>query len=76
VPAPTDGKALSAALYTAGVTPAGRFDVEYMLDTLVTHPIHVQVMNDIDAKYGVAADGNYHAVLTQAIYDLKSAYKL
>jgi hypothetical protein len=47
-----------------------------MLDDLVTHPIHVQVMQDIDAKYGVQADGNYHAVLTQAIYDLKSAYQL
>ena len=76
VPDPTNGKALSAALYTAGITPTGRFDVEYMLDNLVTHPIHVQVMNDIDAKYGAPADGNYHAVLTQAMLDLKSAYKL
>jgi hypothetical protein len=76
VPDPTNGKALSAALYTAGITPMGRFDVEYMLDNLVTHPIHVQVMNDIDAKYGGPADGNYHAVLTQAMTDLKSAYKL
>jgi hypothetical protein len=76
VPDPANGKALSAALYTAGVTPSGRFDVEYMLDDLVTHPIHVQVMNDIDAKYGQPADANYHAVLTQAILDLKTAYGL
>jgi len=33
-------------------------------------------MNDIDAKYGGPADGNYHAVLTQAMNDLKAAYKL
>jgi hypothetical protein len=72
---PTDGKALSAALYTAGVSN-GKFDVEYMLDNLVSHPIHVQIMNDIDAKYGGKADGNYHAVLTQAMTDLKAAYKL
>ncbi|HEY6234925.1 MAG TPA: hypothetical protein VIW69_07505 [Candidatus Elarobacter sp.] len=72
---PTDGKALSAALYTAGVSN-GKFDVEYMLDTLVSHPIHVQIMNDIDAKFGGKADGNYHAVLTQAMTDLKAAYKL
>jgi len=76
VPDPMNGKALSAALYTAGITPAGHYDVEYMLDDLVTHPIHVQVMNDIDAKYGGPADGNYHAVLTQAMNDLKAAYKL
>ncbi len=77
-PAPTDGKALAAALYGAGVTPAGNFDVEYLLDHLVTHPLHVQIMNDIDAnpQLGPKADGNYHAVLTQAVLDLKAAYNL
>ncbi|HEY0614290.1 MAG TPA: hypothetical protein VGC96_06600 [Candidatus Elarobacter sp.] len=77
-PAPGDGKALAAALYGAGVTPAGTFDVEYMLDRLVTHPLHVQIMNDIDAnpQLGAKADGNYHAVLTQAMLDLKAAYSL
>lgn len=78
MPVPTDGKALAAALYTAGVTPDGRFDVEYMLDHLVSHPLHVQIMDDIDANpsLGGRADGNYHAVLTQAVLDLKAAYKL
>jgi len=77
-PAPTDGKALAAALYTAGVTPAGNFDVEYMLDHLVSHPLHVQIMDDINAdpNLGTKADGNYHAVLTQAMLDLKGAYNL
>jgi hypothetical protein len=75
-PDPKDGKALAAALYKMGVTPAGRFDVEYMLDGLVTHDIHVKVMDDIDAKFGLAADSNYHAVLTQAMLDLKEAYGL
>jgi hypothetical protein len=77
MPSPTDGKALAAALYTQGVEPGSKaFDVEYMLDGLVTHPIHVAVMDDIDAKYGKAADGNYHAVLTQAMSDLKAVYGL
>ncbi|MGP6158421.1 MAG: hypothetical protein ACLPYS_13110, partial [Vulcanimicrobiaceae bacterium] len=76
VPSPDDGKALAAALYKLGVTPGGWFDVEYMLDGLVTHPIHVAVMDDIDKKYGYKADGNYHAVLTQAMLDLKSVYGL
>jgi hypothetical protein len=74
-PDPKDGKALSAALYTAGVVD-GRYNVEIMLDHLVSHPIHVQVMDDIDQKYGRPADANYHVVLTQAVLDLKSAYKL
>jgi hypothetical protein len=75
-PDPKDGKALAAALYKLGITPAGTFDVEYMLDGLVSHPIHVTVMNDIDAKFGTAADANYHAVLTQAMTDLKAVYGL
>jgi hypothetical protein len=75
-PSPTDGKALATALYKAGVTADGNYNVEVMLDQLVSHPIHVQVMDDIDAKYGSKADGNYHAVLTQAMLDLKAAYGL
>jgi hypothetical protein len=74
-PDPKDGKALSAALYTAGVVD-GRYNVEIMLDHLVSHPIHVQVMDDIDKKFGRSADGYYHLVLTQAVLDLKAAYKL
>jgi hypothetical protein len=75
-PSPADGgKALSANLYMLGVNKnTNAFDVEYMLDALVTHSIHVAVMNDIDAKYGKAADANYHAVLTQALMDLKAVY--
>src|SRR5664279_5634012 len=76
-PDPKDGKALSAALYTAGVDGTnGTYNVEYMLDNLVSHPLHVQIMKDIDAKYGVAADANYHVALLQVMKDLKSAYSL
>ena len=76
-PDPTDGKALSAALYMDGVdAKTGQFNVEYMLDHLVSHPIHVQVMKDIDAKYGSAADATYHVALLQVIKDLKAVYGL
>jgi len=76
-PDPTDGKALSAALYMDGVdAKTGKFNVEYMLDHLVSHPIHVQVMKDIDAKYGSAADATYHVALLQVIKDLKAVYGL
>ncbi len=74
-PDPKDGKALAAALYAAGVDN-GRYNVEIMLDKLVSHPIHVQVMDDIDAKYGRNADANYHIILTQAMLDLEAAYHL
>ncbi len=72
-PSPESGKALAQALYDAGLSPQG-FDVEYMLDKLVSHGIHVQVMLDIDKKFGRYADSNYHTVLQTAMTDLKSAY--
>ena len=72
-PNPKDGKALAMALWNAGQTPKG-FNVEVMLDRAVSHPIHDQVMDDIDKKYGLAADADYHAVLTQAMKDLATVY--
>jgi hypothetical protein len=75
-PDPKDGKALTTALYKAGVDPASGFNVEYMLDHLVSHPIHDQVMDDIDAKYGKTADGVYHSVTLVVFQDLKKAYNL
>jgi hypothetical protein len=74
-PDPHNGPALAAALWKAGQTGSG-FSVEVMLDRAVSHPIHVQVMKDIDAKYGVAADADYHAVLNTAMHDLAAAYKI
>jgi hypothetical protein len=47
-----------------------------MLDRAVSHPIHLTVMTDIDKKYGLAADAQYHAILTTAMHDLAGAYRL
>jgi len=73
-PDPTNGEALAGALWAAGQTGNG-FNVEVMLDRAVSHGIHEQVMKDIDAKYGLAGDADYHAVLTQAMMDLAAVYK-
>jgi hypothetical protein len=72
-PDPKDGKALAKALWDAGQTGNG-FNVEVMLDRAVSHGIHDQVMTDIDAKYGIAKDADYHAVLNQAMHDLATVY--
>jgi hypothetical protein len=74
-PDPKNGPALAKALWGAGQTGRG-FNVEVMLDRAVSHGIHDQVMTDIDAKYGIAADADYHAVLNQAMHDLASVYHL
>jgi len=75
-PDPKNGKALAAALYADGVSPTAGFSVEYMLDHLVSHGIHVQVMNDIDAKFGPKADRDYHTVTLTIFKDLKAVYGL
>jgi hypothetical protein len=72
-PDPKNGEALAGALWAAGQTGMG-FSVEVMLDRAVSHPIHEQVMTDIDAKYGIAKDADYHAVLNQAMHDLATVY--
>lgn len=74
-PDPKDGAALAKALWGAGQTGQG-YNVEVMLDRAVSHPIHLTVMTDIDKKYGLAADAQYHAILTTAMKDLAAAYKL
>ena len=74
-PDPNDGRALAAALWSAGQTGEG-FNVEVMLDRAASHLIHVQVMKDIDAKYGLGVDAQYHAILTTAMKDLAAAYQL
>jgi hypothetical protein len=33
-------------------------------------------MSDIDKKYGIAADAQYHAILTTAMKDLAGAYHM
>jgi hypothetical protein len=74
-PDPHNGPALAKALWDAGQTGNG-FNVEVMLDRAVSHPIHVQVMDDIDKKYGIAKDADYHAILNTAMHDLASVYGL
>ena len=76
MPSPKDGKALATALYKAGIDPKAGYNVEYMLDHLVSHPIHIQAMKDIDAKFGEKADATYHVVTLVVFQDLKKAYGL
>jgi hypothetical protein len=67
------GKPLAVTLVKAGLDKHGIFYTEYLLDKAVTHNIHNQVMNDIDAKYGGDVDTDYHAISNQAMVDLAHA---
>jgi len=44
-----------------------------MLDKAVSHKVHMQVMSDIDAKYGEPTDASYHKISNQLFYDVAVA---
>ena len=69
------GKALAMTLVKAGTAPDGTFQIEFLLDKAVSHKIHVQVMDDIDANtaYGKKVDLQYHQISNQAFYDVAEA---
>ncbi|MDQ2679607.1 MAG: hypothetical protein M3Y21_01095 [Candidatus Eremiobacteraeota bacterium] len=45
----------------------------YLLDKLFTHKITMQVMADIDAKFGTIANSDYHRISNQLFYDLNQS---
>ncbi len=64
------GKALLTDLLQDGQDPGKTFWTGTMLDKLVTHPIHVATMQDVDATLGADADANYHKITNQFVYDV------
>jgi hypothetical protein len=72
-PAPLKGDALAKALVQAGTAPDGTFWSGYLFDKALSHDLHNEVMADIDAKAGHAADENTHKILNQAMYDVAQA---
>lgn len=70
---PLSGHKLASTLVGAGVDKGGTFYTEFLLDKAVTHKIHMQVMEDIDSKFGEPADKNYHRVTNQAMVDVAHA---
>jgi hypothetical protein len=74
-PGDLTGSKLAQTLVSAGTASDGTFQIEFLLDKAVSHKIHVQVMNDIDADkdLGKLADLRYHQISNQAFYDVAQA---
>lgn len=66
------GAVLTHHLYAAGTLPNGQYDVGYMLERLVSHPIHMYVMWDINKQpdLGKKTDETFHIILTDAMHTL------
>ena len=73
---PSDGRGMAIDIYRDGVMPTGKFDCGYMMEHMVTHPVHIIVMHDInDARaQGPSHNANFHVILTRLIADLHRAY--
>ncbi len=73
---PHDGRALALAVYHAGIMPTGKYDCGYMMEHLMTHPIHVVLMHDINNVHGFGPKRNagFHTILTRVVVDLKNQY--
>jgi hypothetical protein len=72
-PAPMLKGAVLAKRITVLGLQNGTYYEGVMLDHILSHAIHEQVMVDIDNTFGAAADGNYHRVADQAHVDLAHA---
>ena len=70
------GSVLSKKLYAAGVMPDGRFDIGYMLEHLLSRPMHVTLMHEVnnDPAFGRQNNADFHIILTAAMNDLHKAY--
>lgn len=66
------GPVLTQKLYAAGTLPNGQYDPGYMLEHLVSHPIHMWVMWDINRRpdLGKQTDETFHIILTDAMHKL------
>jgi hypothetical protein len=66
------GAVLTQQLYKAGALPNGQYDPGYMLEKLVSHPIHMWVMWDINRQpdLGKKTDETFHIILTDAMHKL------
>ena len=74
---PSKGRDLTVAIYHAGIMPTGKWDCGYMMERLMTHPVHIALMHDINVArgHGPQHDANFHIILTRMIVDLRNMYQ-
>jgi hypothetical protein len=72
-PADLHGVKLAETLVDAGTAPDHVFWAGFLFDHALSHKIHYQVMDDIEAKDSVPYDLNMHRITNQAMYDVARA---
>lgn len=64
------GAALGTRVIKNGIAPDGSFDTDVMLDHLFSHRVRVAVLKDVDARFTVAMDAEFHKITNQAMFDV------
>lgn len=72
-PADLHGVALARTLVVAGTAPDGVWWSGYLFDHALSHNLHNQVMEDINANVSPQADMTTHKLLNQAMFDVAHA---
>ncbi|MDN5861975.1 MAG: hypothetical protein L0H19_00840 [Salinisphaera sp.] len=75
-PADLKGVKLAKTLVHAGTAPDGVWWSGWLFDSALSHPIHLLVMANVEAKHSRAYDKNIHRILNQAMYDVAQALKI
>lgn len=70
---PLDADALNRKLIAAGQTPAGRFDIGYLIERLMSHHYHHELMSDLNAHFKAKTVGSFHTVLASVVQDTAGA---
>lgn len=73
---PSNGRDMTVAIYHSGIMPTGKYDCGYMMEHLMTHPIHIVLMHDINVArgHGPIHNANFHIILTRMVADLRNLY--
>ena len=73
-----DRRALATQLRAAGITPDGRYDVGYMIEHLLSRPMHIQLMAyaNADPAIGPKKNAEFHVFLTTEMNDLATLFDM
>ena len=69
------GLALSKAMLHSAAAPGG-YSIDVLLDNLLSPDVHAEIDRDLRSAFGPEGDDVYHAILLQALLDMKRANRL
>ncbi len=73
---PHDGRSIVLGIYQDGIAKHRKYDCGYMMEHLMSHPLHVVLMRDINDErgHGPTHNANFHIILTRVVKDLMKYY--